>query len=168
MADKPNTEAKKSNIKKIIPIVLMAFNIIGLGVGGYFTYAATLGWVPPKVTNEQLMPKVEKNVQAGTWHPIVFTMDPFTVNLDGLPRRVLHLEINLRMLNEEGFEEVISLGAEVRDAIIRLLNQKTYSDLETIQGKLLLKDQIGETVNGYLKLGVVKDVYFTKLNVAIR
>ncbi len=41
--------------------------------------------------------------------PMVYTMDKFTVNLGGEPKRTIRLEINLQMLGKEGFEEVMEL-----------------------------------------------------------
>ena len=64
------------------------------------------------------------------------------------------------MLDKDGFEEVVRNSPAARDSIVRILNSKTYDDIETIQGKLFLKDQIAVTLNRSLDEGVVKDVYF--------
>lgn len=171
MAEANNKAAsggKKLDIKKILPILLMGINLAGIGIGSFLTFKSTLGWERPKIVEEDLTQDLNKQVEDTVSHPILYTMEPFTVNLDGLPERTLHLEVNLRLLGDEGFEEVITLGPEARDSIIRLLNAKTFNDLETIQGKLFLKDQIATTINGLLKNGVVKDVYFTQFNVAVR
>jgi len=67
------------------------------------------------------------------------------------------------MISAQSFEEIMDSEnrAKARDRIVRLLNEKTFSDLESIQGKLFLKDKIVEEVNKVLKVGLVKDVYFT-------
>ncbi|MNU05152.1 flagellar basal body-associated protein FliL [compost metagenome] len=51
--------------------------------------------------------------------------------------------------------------AKARDKIVRLLNDNAFSDLETIQGKLFLKDKIAMEVNSILHRGIVKDVFFS-------
>ncbi|MNU01437.1 flagellar basal body-associated protein FliL [compost metagenome] len=51
--------------------------------------------------------------------------------------------------------------AKARDQIVRILNDKNFSDLESIQGKLFLKDKIASEVNQLLRKGVVKDVFFS-------
>ncbi len=51
--------------------------------------------------------------------------------------------------------------AIARDKIVRVLNDKNFNDLESIQGKLFLKDTIAMEVNSILKEGVVKDVFFS-------
>ena len=95
--------------------------------------------------------------------PLVYTMDKFTVNLGGEPKRTIRMEVNLQMLGQEGFEEVMEPEnrAKARDRIVSILNEKEFSDLESIQGKLFLKDRIAMEVNTLLQRGVVKDVYFS-------
>ena len=66
------------------------------------------------------------------------------------------------MLDAEGFEEVFQVDAKARDAITKLLNGKAYGEVETVQGKLQLKNEIIGQVNGFLDLGVVRNVYFTE------
>lgn len=95
--------------------------------------------------------------------PFLEKLDKFTVNLAGEPRRTIRLEVNLEMLNEESFEEVMDISRvpKIRDRIVAILNEKSFSDLESIQGKLFLKDRITNEVNSILDKGVVKDVYFS-------
>lgn len=95
--------------------------------------------------------------------PFLEKLDKFTVNLAGEPKRTIRLEVNLEMLNEESFEEVMDISRvpKIRDRIVAVLNDKTFSDLESIQGKLFLKDRITAEVNSILDKGVVKDVYFS-------
>ena len=69
--------------------------------------------------------------------------------------------MSIEMLSEEGFEELITQGGKARDEIVNILNNKRFEDLESIQGKLFLKDQIARRVNSYLERGVVKDIYFS-------
>ena len=56
---------------------------------------------------------------------------------------------------------MISLGAEARDAIVRILNTTVYTEVETVQGKLHLKNRIISQLNGFLDKGVVRNVYFS-------
>jgi flagellar FliL protein len=88
-------------------------------------------------------------------------MEPFTVNLGGSRRQTIRVALTLQMLDQDGFEEVVEHNPAARDAIVRLLNEKTFPDVESIQGKLYLKDQIAARLNEFLKRGVVKDVFFS-------
>ena len=93
----------------------------------------------------------------------VYTMDPVTVNLGGDAKRMIKIVVNLAMLGEDGFEEIMDPEVKVkaRDKIIRILNEKTFDDLETIQGKLFLKDEIIRSINATLNRGIVKDLYYS-------
>ena len=167
-ADKKAEEAaapkKKLPILLILQISFVVVNLSLTGLGAYWVYAATLGWHPPVITeNQEKESNVAKqdNPEAG---PLVYTMDKFTVNLDGEPKKTIRLEVNLEMLGKDGFEEVINSDkrAKARDSIVKLLNSKTFNDLESIQGKLFLKDKIALEINSILDKGVVKDVYFSE------
>lgn len=160
-AGAPETEAKKFDAKKFAMPLFVALNLAVLGGGAYMTYMGTLGWVRPSVREpaaiEQL--KTERETE-GVRDSVLYTMPTFTVNLDGQPRRLIRVSLTLEMLDKDGFEEVVRNSPAARDSIVRILNAKSYDDIETIQGKLFLKDQIAVTLNKSLKEGVIKDVYF--------
>lgn len=155
--------AQPKNLGKLLQVVFAVLNLAVMGGGGYMVYASTMGWNSPSITEEEAsreLASVESTEDPG---PLIYTMDKFTVNLGGEPKRTIRLEVNLQMLGQEGFEEVMEPEnrAKARDRIVRLLNEKAFADLDSIQGKLFLKDKIAGEVNGILTHGVVKDVYFS-------
>lgn len=162
MADEK--EQKKATdpakIAKIITLVLAVMNIAVCGGGAALVYMATLGSHVEPVTEEHEKENLKTERGIASEKPLMFTMEPFTVNLDGFPKRTIRLGISLEMLDESGFEEVVRLGPGARDEIVRLLNGKNFSEVETIQGKLFLKNQIAISLNHFLKEGVVSNVYF--------
>ncbi len=164
-AKKESTGAPKvgmgAKIAKLLPVIFIVVNLAVSGAGIYFVFLSTVGWKYPVMTEEQEAEALPHEREKRDNSPIMYTLDKFTVNLDGTPKRFIQTEISLEMLDEKGFEEVVTLGAQARDAIVRLLNAKTFTDIETIQGKLFLKDQIAMTLNQLLKKGVVRGVYFS-------
>ena len=54
------------------------------------------------------------------------------------------------------------MGAHARDTIVQILNGKEFPELQTIQGKLFLKDEISVALNQQLKRSFIKDVYFSR------
>lgn len=143
-------------------LILAVLNLLVLVGGGFLIFKSTLGYVRPSVREELVFEEIKQDREsADEAQPLMFTMDPFTVNLAGAPRRVIRVEMSLEMLDKEGFEEVVTLGPNARDTVVKILNGKEFKDLETIQGKLFLKDQIAVNLNEFLKKGVVKDVYFS-------
>ena len=148
--------------KNIFFIIFSTINIAVLGVGTYIIYASTLGHEAAMITEKQMREPAnlkEKFAQS----PMVYTMDKFVVNLACLPKRTIRIQVNLYMIGPESFQEIMDVDnrAKARDKIVRILNEKTFDDLETIQGKLFLKDKIVVDINKILDKGLVKDVYFT-------
>jgi flagellar protein FliL len=158
-------EKKPLNIKLILGIVGAVVNLGVLGGGAFLTYSNTIAYHHPQVTEEHLAQQAdEEGVENQLDTPLIYTMDKFTTNLEGDPKRTLRVEINLSMLSRDGFEEVMRYdqNAKARDKILQILNTKGYTDLESIQGKLFLKDQIAGEINELLLDGVVKDVFFSE------
>ena len=180
--------AEDKKEKKALPVMLIlqgVFALINLSIvggGAYLVYASTLGWQSPKMTEKSLRAErapasvAPAAVEAAEGHapvagavddipaPFLHKLDKFTVNLNGEPKRVIRLEVSLEMLNEESYEEVMDITRvpKIRDRVVTILNDKSFPDLESIQGKLFLKDRITSEVNGILDKGVVKDVYFSE------
>ncbi len=164
MAEETKSTPERS--RNMGAILQIAGAILCLGVSGggaYLTYASTIGWESPKITEGQLQRNVA-STENQVKEPYIYTMDKFTVNLGGEPKRTIRLEVNLEMLGQDGFEEVINTEnrAKARDRIVRILNEQAFGDLESIQGKLFLKQSISSEINGILKKGIVKDIYFSE------
>lgn len=155
-------EAKKLDVAKLGSLALAALNLMALLGGGYLVYESTLAYEPPVVRELQVYEEFKQEREsAENAEPVMYTMEPFTVNLNGSPRRMIRVQMTLEMLDKDGFEEVVSLGPQARDKVVEILNNKEFKDVETIQGKLFLKDQIAVALNEFLSTGVVKDVYFS-------
>jgi flagellar protein FliL len=135
--------------------------VVGLGVGTFLVYSSTLGHESSVLLEKQAQKELTEFEASLRTEPVLFTLKQFNTNLDGVPRRLVRMEVSLEMLDEEGFEEVVGLGPQARDAIVRVINSKSYSDIETVQGKLQLKTQIAAELNDFLQAGVVKNVYFS-------
>jgi flagellar protein FliL len=163
---------KKSRFKKpklsaggilaLIPKLLIGLNVLGMGLGGYLAYMGTIGMTPETI-REAKAKELLYNEEIFQGKPVIYALEPFTVNLaDTEDDRVVQVKVTLEMLDEIGFEEVVSMGAHARDEIVTILNGKKFFDLQTIQGKLFLKDEITVALNKQLKRSFIKDVYFSR------
>jgi flagellar FliL protein len=141
----------------------MAVNLAVLGTGSYLVYVSTLGVEQASLSNEKAERDLASFEESLRGDPVLYTMAPFNTNLDGVPRRLIRVELSLEMMDEEGYEEVIGIVPQARDSIMRILNSKTFSDIESVQGKLHLKNQVVADLNASLRKGVVKNVYFNEL-----
>jgi flagellar protein FliL len=149
-------------IKLILSGLLITLNISCLALGAYWVFISTVGYENPAIIEAQLRgpASLPSHLTEG---PMIYTMDKFVVNLADQPKRSIRIQINLDMISAQSFEEIMDSEkrARARDRIVRILNEKSFDDLESIQGKLFLKDRIVEEVNKLLRVGLVKDVYFT-------
>ena len=153
------------SLKKIIamlPTIILVGNVIAMGLATYYAYMGTIGLTPEKI-REMDARKYVYNEEIFNDRPVTYSLDPFTVNLaDQDDQRIVQVKVTLEMLNEDGFEEVVSMGAHARDTIVTILNGKKFPELQTIQGKLFLKDEISVALNKQLKRSFIKDVYFSR------
>lgn len=151
--------------KKVMVAVtgfLIALNFGGLGMGVYMVYISTIGFSSPAITEQKLrdVAGLPSHLEQG---PMVYTMDKFVANLTGEPKRTLRIQVNLDMMNAQSYSEIMDEEnrARARDTILRILNEKTFTDLESLQGKLFLKDELLKNINKALRVGLVKDIYFS-------
>jgi flagellar FliL protein len=156
-------QAPKKSLGKLMLPLFAVLNLIVLGGGAFLTYKSTMAYEPPELREAQAANEIKKERDiASTGPSVMFTMPAFAVNMAGQPRRLIKVEMTFEMLDKDGFEEIVRNSPQVRDQIIRILNKKTFDDVETIQGKLFLKDQISVALNQQMKAGVVKDIYFNE------
>ena len=159
--EKAGAEETKKDRSGLMRILFLVLNLAVVGGGAALTYLSTIGYQSPIISEASEEEKLKEMRLYMEENPIVYTMEPFTVNLAGRPKRTIRLEMSIEMLSEEGFEELIRQGGPARDEIVNILNRKKFEEIESIQGKLFLKDQIARKVNSYLEKGVVKDIYFS-------
>ena len=141
---------------------LISLNFAGLGMGVYMVFVSTIGYTSPAITEQKLrdVAGLPSHLEQG---PMVYTMEKFVANLSGEPKRTLRIQVNLDMMNAQSYSEIMDEEnrARARDTILRILNEKSFTDLESLQGKLFLKDEIVRNVNKSLRMGLVKDIYFS-------
>jgi flagellar FliL protein len=83
------------------------------------------------------------------------------VNLaDGPDIKYLKLTVKLELDRAEAVEELKNRTPALRDSILILLSSKESTALRTAQGKLQLRDEIVQRVNGLLPRPSVKTAYF--------
>lgn len=161
-------QAKKaSGMGKLFLPIFAVINLAVVGGGAFLVFKATLGHKPQTLTEDKALKdlQAERKLAPVVSDKVMYTMPPFTVNLAGSPRRLIYIEMTFEMLDKDGFEEIVRNSPMARDEIVRILNRKSFDEVETIQGKLFLKDQIAVTLNQSLKSGVVKDIFFNEFRV---
>jgi flagellar FliL protein len=92
----------------------------------------------------------------------VFPLEPFIVNIyDGQEVRYLKVKVEFEMSGPEVKAEVDARQAPLRDAILILLTTKTLQEVQDLQGKNQLREEILAAVSKILPAGKITRVYFT-------
>lgn len=99
---------------------------------------------------------------AGGPSPNVFPMEPFVVNIyDGQEMRYLKVKVELEMAAPNVKPEIEARLAPIRDAVLVLLSAKTLQEIQDVQGKNALKEEILSAISRLLPPGKLVKVYFT-------
>ena len=93
----------------------------------------------------------------------VFFLGDFTTNMARNDRagKFVRVEVRLKMSDEDLADELKDKNIVLRDAVIEALSLKRFSEVSTEKGKMVLKENIKEKLNGILSEGEIEDVYFT-------
>ena len=92
----------------------------------------------------------------------IFPLEPFIVNIyDGQELRYLKVKVEMEMASPAVKAELDGRLAPIRDAILVLLSSKTMQDIQDIQGKNQLKEDIMAAVNKHIPPGLIAKIYFT-------
>lgn len=160
MAEEAEQESSGgSPLIKLIILVVPAL-LIGLGGGYYIGKSLT----ETAMKEEQI--KEPKETETQVKEPAVgpmFKLDAFTVNLHE-PRgnRYLKTTIQLELDGEVLKPEVEKRLPQIQDIILALLTSKTTEELQSLEGKFRLREELLSRINALLVNGKLKRVYFTE------
>ena len=151
--------------KPIGMIIGIIVGLLVLGGGGYYAYINFFQEKPAeeKSAEGEEGKKEEAPAEEDLDLGVMFSMDPFIVNLAGSEgKRFLKVTIFLELSTPEVREEIKGKIQKVTDSILVLLSSKAFEDVYSVQGKFKLKDEITTRVNRFLVVGHIKDAYFTE------
>ncbi|WP_321367218.1 flagellar basal body-associated FliL family protein [uncultured Desulfuromusa sp.] len=154
--DAEETEEGGGSKKKLIIIAAVLILLIGAGVGAFLFLS---GDKEEKISPEEEQARLEK--QAKEVGPMV-SIDGFIINiLDDEESRYLKAAITLEVDSEEASMEINSRMPQLKDAILLLIGNKTFGELNDLQGKIQLRAELINKINSILLKGKVKRIYFT-------
>lgn len=159
MAEEEQQEAPKKK-KGLIKWIVLALLILGLAGGGYFAYVTFFASPDGEKAGETAAPSPE-NIKG---YKDLVTLSTFVVNLaDPLGRRYLKLGMDVEVIDQRTVNDLKQNESRVRDAVILLLSSKTYNEIGTTEGQILLRKEIVERLNQVLGGPKVLRVYFTEM-----
>ncbi|BCL60601.1 flagellar basal body protein FliL [Desulfomarina profundi] len=147
----------KKKLFIIIGAVVLVL-LIGGGVAAYFMLKKEPQVEPKDPGLEVPVPELTKSAEIG---PMV-DIEEFIVNIISEDaNHYVKASLTVELTNEEVKEEVTKRMPQIRDAILLLLGNKTYEELQDLQGKRQLKAELLSKLNSFLQTGKVKSIYFT-------
>jgi flagellar FliL protein len=166
MADKEEKkeEPKKGGKKKLIIIIVAALVVLLAAGGGYY-------FLVHKPKQEEMKRKQEEESKAAALiKPVpeeanigpMVEIKEFVVNIIGedTPHYV-KASLSLELDKEATLEEVNKRMPQIRDAILLLIGNKTFEELQDIQGKNQVKAELKSKINAFLKTGKINNIYLT-------
>lgn len=146
------TQPKKSKLK----LILSAVMIVVLGAGGFFGWS----WYSQKKAKAAQADRKQEEAAA-----VVYPLKSFIVNLvdkNGVGNRYLKVSLELEISGEPARATVDGNIPQLRDTILMLLSSRSLNDINTLEGKLELKQTLLSRMNRLLGEGIVQRIYFTE------
>jgi flagellar protein FliL len=141
---------KKSKLK----LIIIAVAVMLIGAGGIYGYSKY-----DKEKKDNAEATKEKIMS------IVCPLNSFVVNLQdktGVGKRYLKLTMQLEVGKEDDKLLIGNHNAQIRDTVLLLLSSQSLKEINTMEGKLELKQTLLSRMNQILGNNVVRGIYFTE------
>ncbi|MBM9602980.1 flagellar basal body-associated FliL family protein [Desulfopila inferna] len=155
----PESGGSKKRIIIILASIILLIVLIGAGVSLFF-FLKSEGEEDKKPSSvlEVPVPELQKNTNIG---PMIDIND-FIVNIiSAETSHYVKASFTLELSNEIVKEEVVQRMPQVRDSILLSVGNKTYDELQDLQGKKQLKAELASKLNAILVSGRINSIYFT-------
>ena len=158
-------EQDKGGKKKLIVIIAVALILLLAGGGGGYYFLIL------KPQKEEMKRKQEEDSKAAALiRPVpeeskigpMVEIKEFVVNIIGTDAaHYVKASLSLELDKDSTMEEVTKRMPQIRDAILLLIGNKTFEELQDIQGKNQVKAELKSKINSFLKTGKVNNIYLT-------
>ena len=152
--DVKEAEKEQAPKKSKLKLIIIAVVVLLIGAGGFVGYSM---YIKGKKTKAE----AEENVKVS----IICPLKSFVVNLldtRGVGKRYLKVTIQLEVGKEEDRLLIENRNPQLRDTILLLLSSQTLKEINTMEGKLELKQALLSRMKQILGDGVVQRIYFTE------
>jgi flagellar FliL protein len=153
-AEVKDAEEEKAPKKSKLKLIIIAVAVLLIGAGGIYGYSKY-----DKGKKDNAEATKEKIMS------IVCPLNSFVVNLQdktGVGKRYLKITMQLEVGKEEDKLLIGNHNAQLRDTILLLLSSQSLKEINTMEGKLDLKQTLLARMNQILGDSVVRGIYFTE------
>ncbi|MGD8982127.1 MAG: flagellar basal body-associated FliL family protein [Desulfobacterales bacterium] len=149
-----DAEEEKAPKKSKLKLIIIAVAVMLIGAGGIYGYS-----MYDKGKKDNTEATKEKIMS------IVCPLNSFVVNLQdktGVGKRYLKITMQLEVGKEEDKLLIGNHNAQLRDTILLLLSSQSLKEINTMEGKLDLKQTLLSRMNQILGDTIVRGIYFTE------
>ena len=167
MAEEKDGKEEIQPKKSFLKFIILGVIVLVLGVGGYTGWSLFIKGKKEEIKKEENKKEARKPYSKKKKENlgIVYPLDSFIVNLMDkakVGKRYLKVRIILEVGDEEGQKTVDSHIPQLKDTILLLLSSQSFSDINTMEGKIELKQLLVSKMNQLLGQGIVHRLYFTE------
>ncbi len=160
MAERNDGKEEVQSKRSLLGLMILGVLLMVLLVGGFF------GWNLLNKGNakESQIPQPHSKGKV-IEEKVIYPLESFIVNLmdnAGLGKRYLKVTIQLELDNREDKKIVENNTTQLRDATLLLLSSQSFKEINTMEGKLDLKQALLSRINQVLGKGMVQRLYFTE------
>ena len=154
-------------MSKSVLIMVLAGSLLFVGMMGTGLF---LMWSKVSALDQSLNPKEEEETgenaeTAGVSEAVgpAYNLETFIVNTaDPGGTRYLRVTMNLELRDELLKEKLDRRLPQIRDSILMILPEKKLSDIQSVEGKNALRNQLMAKLNSFFEEGGIKNHYFTE------
>jgi flagellar FliL protein len=152
----------KNLIFLVMGIFLLLVTIMGVGFFAVWSRISSLDRMMSPQSQEKSNEIDKRNKKEYVAKP-KYHMETFIVNLaDPKGKRYLRLTMDLEMDKETLRDEIEKRVPQIRNTILMIIPTRTVEDIQSLEGKIALRDEIMTGINNILKTGSVTNIYFTE------
>jgi flagellar FliL protein len=155
------TVTKPAFPTKLIIVSALASVLIGGGIFFALHYFSEIksSFSQDNAATETKVDTPKKETELG----MIYPMEPFIVNLlDKGGKRYLKVKMELEIPTDQLAEEITRRKAQLRDTILLLLTSKNFEDVNRLEGKFQLRNELIFGINQVLQSGKIQTLYFTE------
>ncbi len=149
-------------MKNIIIIAVIAGIFMAAMGGGFYMLWSKISAMEEKAQAENEEGE-DADGEADAGPRPIYKLTTMIVNLsDEGGRRYLRATIDLEIRKIEDETRIEERVAQIKDAVLQIMSTRTFAGINSVEGKVALKNEILAKLNEILKEEVVTNIYFSE------
>jgi flagellar protein FliL len=154
-----DTKEKSPPGRPVVKLVIALILVLLAGGGGFVWTVLQTGPADGEAGKGSVIKQTPDTA------PVTYTLNTYIVNLmgsSGMSNRYLKVGVLLGLKDPLQAPYLDEYKPLLNDAALMLLSSKTYSELATVEGKIVLKQELISRMNQILGRPAVQTIYFSE------